>query len=262
VALLKRLYTESIFRREEFDDPEFPGKWSELLFSGRTGIASYGVYDVNPNGIYQSMKDPSAKWTQVLDAKGPDGTRVQENAGVLNANNFVVTKNCKDPVTAIKWIDYWYATKDGYLLSTWGIEGETFKMVEGRPATLLAEAGEATKKKWETTRLPDGPIPHISLEDENWANLKFPETAAFVKLAKPFMFNTSALKDVIATPEESAVFTKYWDGLWGYQNEMISKFVTGKEPMENWDTFVAQLKKLGAEEVTSAKQAQYDRATK
>jgi putative aldouronate transport system substrate-binding protein len=43
---------------------------------------------------------------------------------------------------------------------------------------------------------------------------------------------------------------------------MISKFVTGKEPMENWDTFVAQLKKLGAEEVTRAKQAQYDRATR
>ena len=76
------------------------------------------------------------------------------------------------------------------------------------------------------------------------------------------VFNTSALKDVIATSEESAVFTKYWDGLWAYQNEMIAKFVTGKEPMENWDTFVAELKKLGAEDVTTVKQAQFDRATK
>ncbi len=262
VALLKRMYTESIFRREEFDDPSFPGKWSELLFSGRTGIASYGVYDVNPTGIYQSMKDPNAKWTQVMDAEGPDGTRIMEGAGLINANNFVITKACKDPALAMKWVDYWFASKAGYLLTTWGIEGETFEMVDGHPATLLDAAAEDVKKKWETTRLPDGPIPHIQLEDSNWAALQHPETVAFLDLAKPFILNTSSLGAVIATSEESEVMTKYWDGLWAYQNEMITKFVTGKEPMENWDTFVAELKKLGAEEVTTVKQAQYDRATK
>ena len=40
---------------------------------------------------------------------------------------------------------------------------------------------------------------------------------------------------------------------------MITKFVTGKEPLESWDAFVTQLKALGAEEVTKVKQAQYDR---
>jgi putative aldouronate transport system substrate-binding protein len=256
------MYTESIFRREEFDDASFPGKWSELLFSGRTGSASYGVYDINASGIYQSMKDPNAKWTQVLDAVGADGTRIMEGAGLINANNFVITKACKDPALAMKWVDYWYATRDGYLLTTWGIEGETYKMTDGHPVTLLDNAAEDVKKKWETTRLPDGPIPHISLEDENWAAFQFPETVAFLKLAQPFIFNTSSLKDVIATNEESEVMSKYWDGIWAYQNEMITKFVTGKEPMENWDTFVAQLKTLGAEDITKVKQAQYDRATK
>lgn len=262
VELLKRLYTERIFRREEFDDPSFPGKWSELLFSGRTGIASYGIFDVNPDGIYQSMQDKNARWTQIMDAQGPDGTRMMEGAGLINANNFVLTKACKDPALAMKWVDYWFASRDGYLLTTWGIEGETYQIVEGHPVTLLDSAAEDVKKKWEATRLPDGPIPHIQLEDENWAAQKHAETQAFLALAKPYIFNTSSLKDVIATSEEAEVMSKYWDGLWAYQNEMIAKFVTGKEPMENWDTFVAELKKLGAEEVTTVKQAQYDRATK
>lgn len=262
VAFLKRAYDESLIRREEFDDPDFPGKWSEYFFGGRAGIASHWAWYVNPEGLGAQTKDPTAKWTAILDPKGPDGTRVMESAGLINANNFVITKDCKDPALAMKWLDYWYATKDGYLLMSWGIEGETYKLVDGRPVTLLETAPDSVKTKWERTRLADGPIPHIQLEDESWSSLKYPEVQAYLKKAQPFVFNTSALKDVFTTAEESEVFTKLNGPLWEYQNEMIQKFVTGKEPMTKWDTFVAELKKLGAEDVSKAKQALFTRATK
>jgi putative aldouronate transport system substrate-binding protein len=44
-----------------------------------------------------------------------------------------------------------------------------------------------------------------------------------------------------------------------YANEMIIKFIGGEEPLDNWDQFIAQLKKLGVDEITAAKQSMYDR---
>jgi putative aldouronate transport system substrate-binding protein len=261
VAFVKRLYSESLLRREEFDDSSFAGKWSEYFYGGRAGIVAQWAFLNNPNGIYKDMKDPTARWTSVPDATGPYGDPLMETAGLINANNFVITKDCKDKVAAIKLMDYIIASKDGYLLmSQGGVEGETYKMVNGRPTWILDDQPDAIKKdKWGTTRVPDEVMPGIQLEDNNWVNLGDPGVQAYITRVKPFLFDTTALSSVMSTPEENAVFAKYSDGLWAYQNEMITKFVTGKEPMENWDTFVAQLKKLGAEEVTQVKQAQYDR---
>jgi putative aldouronate transport system substrate-binding protein len=259
VAFLKRLYSEALIRQEEFDDPDFPGKWSEYFYGGQAGIIAQWHFLNSPEGAYKDMKDPTARWTTVPDAKGPYGNPLMETAGIINASNFVITRDCKDPVAAIKLMDYWVASKDGYLLmSQGGVPGETYNLVDGKPTWILDSQSDAIKKKWETTRVPDDVQPGLQLEDGNWMYLKDPGVQAFLAKVKPYLFNTSLLNGM-PTPDEAAAFAKYSDALWSYQNDMISKFVTGKEPMENWDTFVAQLKKLGAEELSKVKQAQYDR---
>ena len=44
-----------------------------------------------------------------------------------------------------------------------------------------------------------------------------------------------------------------------YANEMIIKFISGEEPLDNWDQFIAQLRRLGLDEIIAAKQSMYDR---
>jgi putative aldouronate transport system substrate-binding protein len=43
-----------------------------------------------------------------------------------------------------------------------------------------------------------------------------------------------------------------------YVKEMEAKFVTGAEPLSNWDKYIAQMKKMGYEKLVSTYQQAYD----
>ncbi|MOA21166.1 hypothetical protein D3C78_1416460 [compost metagenome] len=43
-----------------------------------------------------------------------------------------------------------------------------------------------------------------------------------------------------------------------YVKEMEAKFVTGAEPLSNWDKYIAQMKKMGYEKLESTYQQAYD----
>ena len=47
-----------------------------------------------------------------------------------------------------------------------------------------------------------------------------------------------------------------------YNDEMFMKFILGAEPIENFDKYVAQVKKLGIDKVVAIYQAAYDRYRK
>jgi putative aldouronate transport system substrate-binding protein len=43
-----------------------------------------------------------------------------------------------------------------------------------------------------------------------------------------------------------------------YVDEMVMKFITGREPIENWDTYVAKVKEMGIENVIGIYQEALD----
>ena len=43
------------------------------------------------------------------------------------------------------------------------------------------------------------------------------------------------------------------------KDEMINKFIMGKEPLDNFDKFVQTLKDMGIDDVLAVEQAAYDR---
>ena len=43
-----------------------------------------------------------------------------------------------------------------------------------------------------------------------------------------------------------------------YVDEMDMKFITGREPIENWDTYVAKVKEMGIENVIGIYQEALD----
>ncbi|MNY77272.1 hypothetical protein D3C86_2171120 [compost metagenome] len=44
-----------------------------------------------------------------------------------------------------------------------------------------------------------------------------------------------------------------------YVNEMNIKFITGKESLDKFDSYIKSLKSMGVEDVIKGRQAQYDR---
>ncbi|MEA4846311.1 MAG: hypothetical protein VB106_03660, partial [Clostridiaceae bacterium] len=66
----------------------------------------------------------------------------------------------------------------------------------------------------------------------------------------------------VATEEEQQGIDTVSKELWTYMDEMAIKFVMGKEPLENWDKYVAKCNELGLDKAIEAYQKMNDRLKK
>ena len=176
-------------------------------------------------------------------------------------NHYGITKYCDDPVTAIKWMDYVWGSDEGVTINEWGILGETYDIDENG-------------NKYYTDYVrnnPDGLDPYNSLRVLGASNTIMVRTPAEVYFAlvdehvsnfgKSLMDQRcEPFPQVMATEEEQKIIDRINPDLETYCNEMIEKFITGIEPIENFDAFVAKVSEIGMEELLTVKQAHYDRA--
>lgn len=176
-----------------------------------------------------------------------------------------ITTACKNVEIAARWLDYGYSEK-GTLLYNFGIEGESYEMVNGYPTM--------TDK---VMKNPDGmPIPYAwasyaravyggpfiqrreyseqynQLPAQKEALVIWPQTDAGKYLMPP----------VTATPDESAELAAIMNDITTYVEEFTLKVLLGVESVENFDNYFAQLEKMRIKRAIEIKQASLDRYNK
>lgn len=169
------------------------------------------------------------------------------------------TKN-KYPVESVKWLDYFYGN-EGALLANYGIEGLTYKMVDGKP-----------KFTDMILKNPDGLDVYGALEKYTAADHAFPkmqmvnamaEAAIPAKQAALNLWNEPAdiepIVTLTLTADELTEFSAVWTDIGTYEKEMLVKFIMGKESLDNVGKFVERLKQMGAENAIKIQQAAIDR---
>ncbi len=171
-----------------------------------------------------------------------------------------ITSNCKNPALAAKWCNYAYS-EEGNLLFNFGIEGESYTMEDGIPTyTKLV------------TKNPNG----LSMQ-EVLSRYATPGAYAFEQSIYYFdQFMTGSQKDAIDvwkkgktsrtlktlkySGDELEVANNLKNEITTYVSEMQSKFIVGKEPIENYDNFVKKVKEMGIDKVLEVMQTSYNRS--
>lgn len=172
-----------------------------------------------------------------------------------------ITTVNKHPEETAKWLDYGYS-KEGCMLFNFGIEGESFNMVDGKP--MLADI---------VTKNPDG----LTLA-QSWVayarvvyNGPFVEDVRAIHQLFPFQQSVDAISQwvvadhstqiptITPTPEESAALATTMNEITTYVNEMTLKFIMGQEPISNFDIFTEQVKKMGIDNAIKIKQDALER---
>ncbi len=206
--------------------------------------------------------DAGASLTAVPWPMNADGVRYTpraEAASHMALPVTVITSACKDPAAAVRFIDYMYS-EEGSALLTWGIEGESYIVTEdGRKqltdaAMTLAEDGYLTlhhyaightafpKYDGESVVLATYPDDQLVAE-KTWAD-------ASTALIYPPAINMSV--------EDKAFCDSVMDDVTNYITEMELKFITGEEPLSNFDAFVAQLDRMGVGKALDIYRRQYE----
>jgi len=187
----------------------------------------------------------------IAPLKGPHGDQFYVGRTPVSGI-FGITKNAKDPELAFKFLDY-ASGEEAQTYYTWGIEGVTYEVKDGKK-----EFTEQGKNNDFIQKLGIGPVNlPISQSTESTDVMVAPwhakidkELEKYIKAPFPFVY---------ALPEEASVDSQYMPDITTYVEEMHYKFITGQESLDNFDKYIATLKKMNIEKVIEVRQAQYDR---
>lgn len=273
---LSRMYDEGILD-PQFDtqtDEDYIAKLSNgqvvaitdaywhYAYSAHVALQQAGMLDKTYAGLPVTLR---------ADQKAP----TLQYQGLQVGWGIAITTSCKDPVRAIKFLDY-ICSDEGAVLYKWGIEGENYQLDEnGMRYRTQEEIDKASSdpdyaKKTGISNYNGFPIWGDGAEDAN-GNPYTPVTKASIiaqyneeQKAACEAWNVEMVTDIFPQPEEFPSLP--YSALWAYQipqelsnaesllNEIawpgLVKCVKGGQAGfdANWDAMIAELEKNGLRE--------------
>lgn len=179
----------------------------------------------------------------------------------VNSGNFIST-NCKDLELAMAWCNYWYTDK-GTLLANYGIEGESYEMVDGKPqfTDLVTNNPDMAFDIAISVYCEFNGGGYYVLNEKTDSNY----TEVQLQARKNWLENSDGANVypsyAALNAEESAVYGAKIGDVDTYVEEMTLKYITGAEPLtdESFQTYQATLDGFGMQDCIRVYQSAYDR---
>ena len=181
---------------------------------------------------------------------------------VTGAKTAVITVDAKNKDVCAKLLDFAYG-EEGKMLYNFGIEGESYNMVDGYP-----------KYTEEITANPEGLSMSVSLaryalsqdtgafvQDKRYMEqyAQLPQQKAALENWMYTDMKEHLMPNVSLTLEQQNELSTVVENINTYTSEMMAKFIMGVEPIENFDAFREQLKTRGLDKYLEYQQQAYDR---
>ena len=161
----------------------------------------------------------------------------------------------KRVINAARYLDWLYDDEVVQLVS-WGKEGETYEVVDGKKQFILDDSGTQVLSLYGISM--NGSCSRIDAE-----SLLVAESADIAATRDMVLEHTvpygNPSGDIAFTHEESTKMAVILENFDSYQKEMIAKFILGQEPLSKFDEFVAEMKNRGVEEFLSYYEMGYNR---
>lgn len=174
---------------------------------------------------------------------------------------YAITTACEYPEIACMWLDYVYASAEGNLLKDFGLEGLSYTVdAEGKPHYTDYVINNDQNLSMHDMMRTLGGAPSFLVMDTlaSWQE-KQEGTSVWSEGVRLSDRLVPPFPAMVLTMEENELISSGFADFQTYYTEMLTKFVIGTEPLENWDKFVSTLEANGLNEFTAVYQAQYDR---
>lgn len=255
LTYMNKLYNEKLLDSETFSQADEQKKAKGQ--NNRVGaFPDYFSFFTTGEGEDESMNNPMF---QPLTSPVSEEPIVPGNPAI-ERGTFSITNKNPNPEASIRWIDYFYS-QEGYEFLNMGPEGELWEW-EGEKRKLLdVPQGYDSREDFRATISPDYGIPTPTksgpirgLEESDFDKFIAAETKEkiepYAEVPFPLVYLT--------TDEQKKVNTIEVD-LKSYVQQMEAKFITGVEPLSNWDNYVETVQKMNTEEYVEIYQQAYDR---
>lgn len=248
------LETMNKWYKEELINSDFPvlDDWGAKVLNSEAGftIASMG------SGLTMQREalketDPDSDLDSLPYLIGPGGHQALVDDRGANPRATAITSANKYPIETLRWIDYAYSP-EGSLLTTFGIEGESYKIINGYPTLtdLVMNNTWGYNQEEAIARYALGPINYPNARD-----IRFYEQVNLnTEQKKRIQTNwTTGTTEILIPPitlnaDESTKYSNIMADIKTYTDEYVLKFIIGDEPLDKFDEFVRTIKGMGIDD--------------
>ncbi len=209
-----------------------------------------------------SFKLGAAKYPVLKKGETPQFSKLHLVVPPMNNTYAAISVDSQHKAEAVKFLDYGYS-EEGRMLYNFGIEGESYEMIDGYPTyteliTNNPDGQDMTTALSQYTYAYDaGPTIQDVRYMEQYA--KLPEQKDAWEKWSITEMDKHLAPNLPVTSEETSEFASLDNAVTTYADEKILKMIMGVEPLDQFDDMVAQLKERGLEKLIAMKQASYDR---
>jgi len=250
---MNRLYKEGLFNPDILTI-----KSAEFRAKGKEGTYGSFIYTNSKVGFGVENND----YIGANTLTGPHGDKLFSRARspIADVGSFVITKENKNPEATVRWIDYFYS-EEGSEMFFMGIKGKSY---EQKPDGSLEYTDEIKKnaeqqKKYVTWM--GGYYPAMLTSRTFKGGESYPENMEATKKNESY-WPKEVWASFTYTKDELTQLNGLANDINTYVSEMTTKFIVGDAPFSQWDSYVAQLKKMGLDKYLSIYNAAYERYKK
>lgn len=236
--------------------------YSVNVSTGRSGIFFNGVSMISMFQNTLSDADPNGKLIACYDARKneDDVLHTGNENSILGRIGITITTACNDLELAMNWCDFWY-TQDGVLLTNYGLKDESFVFEDGIPhvTELITNNPDGLSQMDTQFMYTTDSVNRIN----DVSNIRSSYTEAGLEARDIWDYNRDDANTypsaAALTADEADEHSKLYSDINTYMQQYLAEFITGSRPMDEWDSFVAELISMGIEDCIALKQDAYDR---
>lgn len=268
LEFLNKLYEEGLL------DPEYSNtgfdKTTEKVSRDLVGaVASDWVSNISTyNANLKTAGVEDGKWVPVKPVQNPDGKSLIANRWAV-WKTAAISKDCKNPELAMKWLDFQTLSAQGIALTNFGVEGVSYTKSDDGTVVLTEEAMNNPDgigvQEYLRSLGAWGQLPYPQSKqgyEVMWADqpelIEFAESFTDDQILQPFP-NNGTQANLPFTDEENSIRTEYETNIETYCDEMAIKFIQGEESLDNFDEYVANVESYGLDQLLEVHQNAYNR---
>ena len=259
VTLLHRWYEDGLIDPDYMSGSFWPDQ--AMIVTGKSGcfFSMYTLIAMYENG----NEDENAEYIPVTAPVRQEGDTVKFGTAHVVPAGTVISADSENAELCLRWLNYLFS-EEGSIFANYGIEGDTFEYVDGRPQyTEKVTANEQYSFSEAMSYYTMPPSYVASLQDWTRELAAVPAKDIVSYDIWPQNKTTEYSLPTVTkflNADEATRYAKINNDLTTLANEATAGFITGTKDIDSeWDSYVESLKKAGVEELIELIQEAYER---
>lgn len=233
-------------------------------------MVGYAPFGQGLGDYTKAMMDADPNFQQdYIQAAAPVTSTKGQNAKFSKMNNIydksgvsaAISTQCKN-VEAAMWLLDWLYGEEGQLCYNFGIEGESYEMVDGKPVytDLIMNNPDGLSSAQALAIYTRASTSGVGVQSEDYIDQYYAQDnqKQALELSMKTDMGDHMFPPASVSEDNQDRYTEIMSQVKTLADEMEASFICGTTPMSDWDSYQQQLKDAGIEEAIQMMQDAYD----